>query len=281
MWSKETKEEEKVVLPPSKLMRTESTAVVPLPSSQLTRTMSEEDNGVTESAVEKTHPSSDEPRARKVPAKRTLDEAAAKLSKENGAAIYIPLSIGRNFDDLWWEPLSVEPVRYEPGKRAYGVGNLLLLTVRLFWNCGDPTLDSLLDTRAIRQFKISPYEALLIGYLRARYMKDIQNIKKDMSFEEWKAFMTKKYGKEGDDPVTFAKRVMDEVLKQEIPKLPVHFSLYFQKKPLTVFSDIDSYLNVQNRNLIKGKAEKADFEYEIRISLFYTSPPEKEVKKEH
>lgn len=232
------------------------------------------------SEEEKTRPSTEETEhPRKTPSKKregkSMDEATGKLEKENGATTFLPLSIGKYFDDLWWEPLDVEPVLYQPGKRANGVGNLLVMRVRLFWNCGAVTMDPLHEVRAIREFRITPHELLLIGYLRCRFMKDMSNQKKDMSFEEWHEFVQKKYKKDDDTPVTFAKRVMDGILKQEPPKLPGNFSLFFQKKPLTVFSDIDSYISVQNRNVVKGKAEKADFEYEIRISIFQVATPEK------
>lgn len=250
---------------PCKLMRTDSLPQLPpeyLATTTQTTTQTTTSTGATEK--EKTQSSSDERPRKKAYEGATISGMELKLRKEPGKGFpFIPLSIGRLLNDLWWEPISCEVPAYTKKPADYAV-----MGVRIFVPAGEFTMNCMEEKRMEFQFKISAYEAYHIAYLRDRMLKDIHSEVKTFTFVEWLGEMSKQFRDESESDILFAAKLLNIVLKSDLVRLPPNFHLFFQKKTITIFTDLKDFASVLNRNCIKCNAEKADFQYEIRAGIF-------------
>ena len=248
--------------PPCKLTRTDSVPQLP-PEILTTPTPARSSGGMEEGKTPLSSTSDARPR-KKAYEGSAISSIETRLRKDTGKGTpFIPLSIGKLFSDLWWEPISCEVPAYTRKPADYA-----FMSVRIFVPAGEQTMNCMEERRMEFQFKVSPYEAYHIAYLRDRMLKDVHSEVKKFTYTEWLGEMSKQYREESDSDILFAARLLNLVLKSELVRLPSNFRLFFQKKPLTIFTDLKDFASVLNRNCIKCDAEKADFQYEIRVGIF-------------
>lgn len=245
-------------IPQKKIQRTESCAVAIMDPSEEEKshpTTTPQNNTEGETAQKKTT-------ATEIV---SVSDILRKLRRDSGLYGFIPLSIGKYLQDVWWEPTSCEILE----KRKATGAQWMLLDCKIFLDFSPKTMD-VDDRDACVKFKCDPDDILKISYLRYRLMADLHSEKTEKDYNEWYFKMAQKFRmEEGVATCEFAKNVFDNVASLVITRVPGNFHLFHCKRPHTDVTGVENFTPVENRNSILCKATgKTDFMYEFRVSFF-------------
>lgn len=191
------------------------------------------------------------------------DVLPARLRKTGRGAAFIPLSMGRGLQVLWWRPVKVE--------LAPGTDRWMLMTVHPLFNCCKETLSPNMNDSLVLQFKCDFEDVLLISYLNYSLVELMDRGRWVQEYEEWKKEFEDTTGK---DPRIVAIEVFERCfLKPRLKKIGSRFNFFFCKKMATTLEVPDGMFYEKNVMSITREIPDKNFRYEFQAALYYTRTP--------
>ncbi|DAC81709.1 TPA_asm: hypothetical protein [Sheep rumen MELD virus] len=190
-------------------------------------------------------------------------EVLPRLKRPDGSAGFLPLSIGRGFNDFWWRPTGCALI---PSSEVY-----ILMDIIYFIEDAKALLQPT-PLAGMCTVRCDWAELTNVCYLYDRFLKYLHSEKKKETIGEWQGRMMQAALESSDvhNNVGFAKAVFDLTFAQACTRIPEEFGIYFQKRP---FNQIINYpaaaSRVENINSIVGDACNGEFKYEMRLRIMY------------